>query len=440
MIEAPALSINYHYSRPQQIRGYEKQRAFIDAPQRYAIVEASTKAGKTTGCIVWLFEEALKPIPGKKSKSGCNYWWVAPVYGQADIAFRRMKRYIKPQDFYVSNESKLTITLKNGAIIAFKSGADPDNLYGEDVYAVVVDEASRVKKDSWFAIRSTLTATQGRCRMIGNVKGTGNWFYELARKAETKDPDFVNDWAYFKITAADAVKAGTIKQEELEDAKRTLPEGIFLELYYGIPFVNSSNKFAYAFNEKKHVKDTNINYDYPVYLSFDFNKNPICCGIYQYYGNTLHIPYIIKLENSDIYKLCEHIKNMFVLYDPEIIVTGDASGNSRSAMVRDNLTYFRIIMNELQLPRSAMKQSTVNPSIEQNQVLVNAVLQHINHAIDPNNAQGLIFDLKFVEMLPDGSIKKGDRNDPKQQADALDTYRYFVNHRFRKDFLKGVKQ
>jgi hypothetical protein len=38
-------------------------------------------------------------------------------------------------------------------------------------------------------------------------------------------------------------------------------------------------------------------------------------------------------------------------------------------------------------------------------------------------------------MLPDGSIKKGDREDPKQQADCLDEFRYYLNANF-KWFLK----
>jgi len=36
---------------------YAKQEAAIFAPERYAVIEASTKAGKTVGCLVWLAEE-----------------------------------------------------------------------------------------------------------------------------------------------------------------------------------------------------------------------------------------------------------------------------------------------------------------------------------------------------------------------------------------------
>jgi len=441
------------YSRPDKIRQYKKQVEFIDAAARFTVVEATTKAGKTVGCIVWLFEQAISDVGsfyvdenGKlcssteslRNKEGYNYWWVAPTYKIAKIAFRRFKRYINPKELFVANESEHTITLLNGAVIYFKSGDDPDGLYGEDVHACVIDEATRMKEDSWTAIFSTLTATEGPCKIIGNVKGSNNWVYRLAREAEKGTK---KNWKYFKLTADDAVKAGVLKQSVIDEARATLPIGVFLELYYGIPFINSSNRFAYAFDKSKHVRKTAINYDYPIYLSFDFNKNPISCVVAQIIDGAVHIPFAIKLENSDIYKLCEYIKTKFTVPgkpDPEFIINGDASGNAGSAMVKDNLNYFRIIKTELDLTLGQMQQLASNPKIEENQVLVNAALEHVDHYVDPDGAQALIFDLEFAEMLPDGKLKKVDREDPTQQLDALDGYRYFLNRNFR-HMLKGYR-
>ena len=54
------------------------------------------------------------------------------MYPQARIAYRRLKRGL-PQTLYTANESELTVTLVNGAVISFKSAEKPDNLYREDV-------------------------------------------------------------------------------------------------------------------------------------------------------------------------------------------------------------------------------------------------------------------------------------------------------------------
>ena len=121
-----------------------------------------------------------------------------------------------------------------------KSADNPDSLYGEDVYGAVIDEATRCKEESWFAVRSTLTATQGKLRIIGNVKGRRNWAYNLARRAETGE----KNWHYARITAYDAVSAGVIAKEEVEDARQMLPQNIFQELYEAIPSEDGGNPFG----------------------------------------------------------------------------------------------------------------------------------------------------------------------------------------------------
>ena len=218
------------YSRPW-LAPY--QLAALFHRKRYGIIEASTKAGKTVGCMVWLTEQAMQ------GRAGWNYWWVAPIYPQAKIAFRRLKRSL-PREVYHANETELTLTLLNGAVIWFKGADKPDALYGEDVYAAVIDEASRCKEDAWHAVRSTLTATQGPIRIIGNIKGRKNWAYLMARKAEAGEPDM----AYAKITAHDAVDAGILHADEVEDARRHLPESVFRELYLAEPSDDGGNPFG----------------------------------------------------------------------------------------------------------------------------------------------------------------------------------------------------
>lgn len=220
----------FNYVRPYL---YPKQLDAIFSDKRIAVIEASTKAGKTVACIVWLVEQALQGEPGQQ------FWWVAPSYSQAKIAFNRLKQTFTQGVFSV-NEADLVVTLPSRAQITFKSGELPDKLYGEDVWAAVVDEASRVREEAWHAIRSTVTATRGKVRLIGNVKGRKNWFYHLARRAEEGDPGL----HYAKLIAYDAIEAGVLAQEEVEDAQRTLPEQVFRELYLAEPADDGGNPFG----------------------------------------------------------------------------------------------------------------------------------------------------------------------------------------------------
>lgn len=227
------------YTRPYM---YPKQLDAMFCTERYGLIEASTKSGKTVSGIAWIVEKALSGQPN------WNYWWVAPGYNQAGIAYRRIKQGLTKGSFTAFDTPTPRIQTMAGTWIWFKSADDPDALYGEDVYAAIIDEASRTSEDSWHAVRSTLTATRGPVRIIGNVQGRRNWFYNLARQAETEmqvQPDATKRrMHYSRITADDAVSAGVLDSEEIEDARQTLPERIFRELYYAEPGDDTGNPFG----------------------------------------------------------------------------------------------------------------------------------------------------------------------------------------------------
>lgn len=212
---------------------YEAQRRAIYAAARFVFIEASTKAGKTFGCLVWQLHQVLT-IEGE-------HWWIAPVYSQAKMAFRRVKNMLRGWPHWTANETELTITFSNGSRWCFRSGEKPDNLYGEDVRSAVVDEASRMREESWTAIYSTLTATGGCARIIGNVKGRGNWFYKWSVRAKSGDHEH---FAYFKLTAYDAISGGVLKQAIIDQAKNDLPDHVFRELYLAEVSEDGTNPFT----------------------------------------------------------------------------------------------------------------------------------------------------------------------------------------------------
>lgn len=216
------------------------QKAAIFCEERNAIIEASSKAGKTVGCLYWLFSEAMN-----NGGLGREFWWVAPVHDQARIAYDRMKTMLtqtdKDKSIWASNDTERSIKFVNGSTCRFKTAEKPDNLYGEDVYAAIYDEASRGREASWNALQSTLTATDGKVRVIGNVRGRKNWAYRLARRVEAGQ---LPSWHFASINALDAVKAGIIKQSVLDERRAVLPDHIFRELFFNEPSEDGGNPFG----------------------------------------------------------------------------------------------------------------------------------------------------------------------------------------------------
>lgn len=264
------LDTEIEWTRPKL---YPRQAEFVDSAARYTVVEASTKTGKTVACLVWLFEQALRGRPGD------NFWWVAPIYQQAGIAYRRLKRWIvdiKPLAALAHDRKTEQAIEIAGRVIWFKGADKPDSLYGEDVHAAVIDEATRCKEDAWHAVRSTLTATRGPVKIIGNVRGRHNWAYTLARKAEAG----ARDMSYFKLTAYDAVDGGVIAASEVEDAKTTLPEDVFRELYLAEPTDDGGNPFG--IQAIRSCIATGLSSNRPVSFGVDLARSvdwTVICGL-----------------------------------------------------------------------------------------------------------------------------------------------------------------
>ncbi len=235
------------YTRPFL---YPKQEKAIFSGKRWACCEASTKSGKTQASIVRLIEWGLFGNGQIPAGPGQNYWWVAPVSAQANIAYERIKTNLTPGTFTHKASPIPSITLVSGAKLEFKSGDNPDSLYGEDVYAAIGDEASRWLPAAWPALRSSLTATRGPAVLIGNVKGKANFFYEMCRRIEAgQEPN----GSFMRITWRDAVAAGVLDLEEIEDAKRNLPEAVFKELYEAVAGDDAGNPFGF-----EHIKECTV--------------------------------------------------------------------------------------------------------------------------------------------------------------------------------------
>ena len=251
MAKKPA-NRKFRYRRPFL---YLYQLTALFHNDRIGCIEASTKSGKTHTALLWLFEMALL-LGGP----GRHFWWLAPVYGQARIGYERLVAWLNAGSFrgYFTTKTQSgcpTIILANGSTIWFRSGANPDNLFGEDVHAVVIDEASRVRRESWWATRSVVTKTRGPMRLIGNVHGKKNWFYSMARQAESGEPGM----RYSKITAYDAIRVGLLHSDEIREAKRDLPEAVFNELYLAIATDDGSNPFGLDHIRRQILRDEHGN-------------------------------------------------------------------------------------------------------------------------------------------------------------------------------------
>lgn len=181
--------------------------------------------GGTIGCAMWLVAKAW-------ANPETLNWWTAPVYRQAKIGWAKCARML-PREMLEVKGSTLEIFFPNGSIIEARTGEDPDKLLGEEVSALVIDEAPRFREESFNNLRTTISVTQAPVKAIGNPKGR-NWFFRLFTKgldsSETEYKSFAMPSA--KLVNGHAVSLSPyMPDSEVESARKLIPEMAFAELY-----------------------------------------------------------------------------------------------------------------------------------------------------------------------------------------------------------------
>ena len=233
---------------------------FHDRTERWAVIVAHRRAGKTVLCINDLIYRALI-----EDKPEGRYAYVAPYMSQAKtIAFDYLLRYARPV-MARSNQAELWVELINGARIRLFGADNPDSLRGLYLDGVVLDEYADMKPSIFGAvIRPLLADRKGWATFIGTPKGH-NAFWEVYTNA-VSDPSW-------KVKVLRASQTGLLGKEELEDAAKTMTQDQYLQ-EFECDF-ESAILGAYYGKEMRQLTDDGrireIEYDplFPVHTAWD---------------------------------------------------------------------------------------------------------------------------------------------------------------------------
>lgn len=340
-------------------------------------------------------------------------------------------RHLFSSSFYSDNR-RITY-IPTGKSLIFKGVDDSEKLKSiVGIQRIVMEEASQFDFEDFLEINRRARGVDNiQITLILNPVSEKHW---IKRKLCDEGSPYAADTTVLRFTYSDNKFLTESDIAELERLKYVNENQyrVYVLAEWGID--DNSNRFAYAFNEDKHTGSCELLDKEAIYLSFDFNRDPISCTVFQEKDGVIRVPYVIKLATSNIYELCDHIIAKFGR--KLFMVTGDATGKSSSAMVQDDINYYTIIRQKLNLSSGQLHVPSVNPRVRENRVLVNAILEHKKVLIDKVNAAPLIYDLLYCEVDGNGDLVK-DRSNDKRKADILDEFRYYLNT-YHGDFLEMV--
>ena len=246
-------------------RLHEAQKRVFDDNERFVVLVAGRRFGKTILAIVKILSEAVL-------KTKQRIWYIAPTYKQAKlIAWRMLLDLLEPEWILKKNEVELEVTLLNNTEISLKGAENEDSLRGVGLDYVVLDEYASMKSNVWNEIiRPMLTDTKGRALFIGTPQGK-NSLYELWQKGQEHKDNF-SSYLYHTIDNP------AIDESEVLLAKNSMPEIVYRQEYEA-SFEEYHGLCYPMFNPKEHIiKPFDLKPYWKIYRSIDYGyRNPFCC-------------------------------------------------------------------------------------------------------------------------------------------------------------------
>ena len=243
---------------------YKPRDVFLDfheRQERWSIVVAHRRCGKTVACINDLIYKALM-----EGKEDGRYAYVAPYYSQAkNIAWDYLQRFAQPV-LSKANQSELWVELINGARIRLFGADNPDALRGLYLDGIVLDEYADMRSPRIWGeiIRPLLADRLGWAVFIGTPKGH-NSFWDVYSNA-LNNPEW-----YVKTLRASQTEL--IPTSELADAAKMMSQDQYLQ-EFECDF-ESAILGAFYGKEMRALTDsgriTNVEYDplFPVHTAWD---------------------------------------------------------------------------------------------------------------------------------------------------------------------------
>lgn len=195
---------------------------FFSNKYRFFVINAGRRFGKSTVCLAIAIELAVN--------YGLKVWWVGKTYRDAGKQWRDAKQILN--SVYTSKnetdrrmEFKFTLpdgTKLNGEL-TFRSADKPDNLRGDGLHLLIIDEAAFQDQAVWTVLRPALSDYRGRCIFISTPNGH-NWFHAFFERGRLDNRKQFPRWWSKHFTSYDNP---TIKSSEIDSAKKDMTDTEF---------------------------------------------------------------------------------------------------------------------------------------------------------------------------------------------------------------------
>jgi phage terminase large subunit-like protein len=314
------------------------------------------------------------------------------------------------------------LVLKNRSIIGFKSadsgrkkyqGAEKHYIAFDEEHPLDIVEEATIRVGGGYRLR-----TFAACTLLppdGQAGGVTWSFDKIIKPWEAGT-------GYAKVFTSSIYQNPHILPEEIARLEAMYPAGSVQrrirlngELLPGVGGSRAYSGFESKIHIVKHPEP--VAYRRPLCLFFDFNVNPMVCGIGQRDGKVFRVYEEIIMEEGNIPEVVETFRHKYPRHGAEIHIYGDATGNGRTAQT--GVSDYTTILNHMKsYPAPVrLKIPERNPHIRDRVNAMNRAFRtedgEVLLLVDGVKCPELIKDFEEVQLDANGKIKKTtDRKDP----------------------------
>lgn len=298
-----------------------KQQEIADSTARFRVVVAGRRGGKTFLAMRELARFARSP--------NSTVWYLTGSRQQAkSLVWSKLKKKLKSLNWVLdTNESELTIHLVNNSQICLKSAEQGDNLRGESLNFIVLDEFCDLDLDEIWSqiIRPSLADKKGHALFIGTPKAANQTAKDLYDGARSR-----SGWAAFTYTTADG---GFVDADEIAQARLDLAPRVFRQEYEaswesfaGVIFSEFGDHNITAVDGAKNTER--------IYIGMDFNTTPMSAIIGRQTQQGFEVFDEIFIDNSTTQEMIDEIRRRYP--SNPVVVFPDPAGTQRKTSAGGN--------------------------------------------------------------------------------------------------------
>lgn len=429
-----------------------KQKPFIDSVLGTECYEnwflAANRAGKSDAGTYALAKLVRHGVPGQPFKP-MNTWGVSldfpssrdimqpKLFDNGMNIARTHPPFIPEREVADWRATDQLLILKNGSVIGFKS-CDSGRLkfQGTDKDAILFDEEP--PKDIYDECMIRLPAGVrvrifGTCTILPPEGQAGGVSWLFSQKVQP----WLDGKGGHKIFTASIYDNPHLDPEAVRYLEGIYPLGsqtrrirLDGELLPGI----AGSRAYMSFDRRLHLKRLpEINTRLPLCWFWDFNVEPLMCGIGQKVGEVFRVHKVLVLEEGNDLEMVDQFRYHFPRHGGEVWIYGDATSERRTAQTGE--TDYQLIMKAMRTYPAPvrLKVPESNPLVRDRVNAVNYALKdeygEVHVEIADVGCDELVKDLEEVLTDPRGGIKK--TNDRKshyfRRTHISDAFGYWVN-------------